>query len=79
MLNNHGASAGDIGNDGDLDLLVNALMFDGNFLYLNNGLGVRPVGSSPTGCLIPGIFYTSVGINLHLARLFKVNYVLLGK
>lgn len=50
MLNNHGASAGDIDNDGGLDLLVNALMFDGNFLYLNNGLGVRPVESSPTGC-----------------------------
>lgn len=50
MLNNHGAFAGDIDNDGGLDLLVNALMFDGNFLYLNNGLGVRPVGSSPTGC-----------------------------
>lgn len=40
MWNNHGASAGDIDNDGDLDILVNALMNDGNKLLLNNGLGV---------------------------------------
>lgn len=40
MWNNHGASFGDIDNDGDLDILVNALMGDGNKLLLNNGLGV---------------------------------------
>lgn len=39
MLNNHGASAGDIDNDGDVDILVNALMFDGNYLMLNDGRG----------------------------------------
>lgn len=40
ILNNHGASVGDIDNDGDLDILVNALMSDGSTLLLNNGLGV---------------------------------------
>jgi hypothetical protein len=38
-MNNHGASAGDIDNDGDIDILVNALMSDGNHLMLNDGAG----------------------------------------
>lgn len=45
LLNNHGASAGDIDNDGDLDILVNALMFDGNELLRNNGQGIFSVAN----------------------------------
>src|SRR5690606_2489397 len=39
MLNTHGAAAGDIDNDGDLDIVVNALMSDGTYLMLNAGHG----------------------------------------
>lgn len=39
IANNHGASAGDVNNDGTIDLLVNALMQDGNSLQLNKGDG----------------------------------------
>lgn len=40
LRNNHGASVGDVNNDGSLDILVNALMFDGNDLQINNGHGL---------------------------------------
>lgn len=45
MLNNHGASAGDVDNDGDIDILVNALAFDGNYLLLNDGNGGFNLGN----------------------------------
>lgn len=45
MLNNHGASAGDIDNDGDIDILVNALMSDGSYLMLNDGRGDFSLGN----------------------------------
>lgn len=36
LKNNHGASVGDINSDGNLDILVNALMSDGNYLLLGS-------------------------------------------
>lgn len=39
ILFSHGASAGDTTGTGKLDILVNALMFGGNDLWLNNGKG----------------------------------------
>lgn len=39
MKNNHGASVGDVNKDGHLDILVNALMSDGNDLQINDGGG----------------------------------------
>jgi hypothetical protein len=39
LKNNHGASAGDVNKDGKLDLLINALMNDGNDLQINDGYG----------------------------------------
>ncbi|QEI08658.1 DUF4214 domain-containing protein [Pigmentiphaga aceris] len=39
ILFSHGASAGDTTGTGKLDILVNALMFGGNELWLNNGKG----------------------------------------
>lgn len=35
--NTHGASAGDVNNDGKIDVLINALMQDGNGLLINQG------------------------------------------
>lgn len=39
LRNNHGASVGDVNKDGALDILVNALMNDGNELQINDGTG----------------------------------------
>jgi hypothetical protein len=39
LKNNHGASIGDINQDGRLDILVNALMSDGNDLQVQNNIG----------------------------------------
>ncbi|HWS23841.1 MAG TPA: DUF4214 domain-containing protein, partial [Anaerolineales bacterium] len=39
LKNNHGASVGDVNQDGRLDILVNALMFDGNDLQIQDSTG----------------------------------------
>lgn len=39
LKNNHGASVGDVNKDGNPDILVNALMNDGNDLQVNDGAG----------------------------------------
>lgn len=39
ILNSHGASLGDVNNDGRIDILVNALMSDGNHLWMQDKNG----------------------------------------
>ncbi|RTZ43175.1 VCBS repeat-containing protein [Candidimonas sp. SYP-B2681] len=67
MKNNHGASAGDIDNDGDLDILVNALMNDGNDLQINDGNGVF----RSAGYLLPDL--TMVNPWSGVGRVVKTN------
>jgi hypothetical protein len=43
LRSNHGASVADIDRDGRLDILVNALMSDGNELLINDGIAFRSI------------------------------------
>ncbi len=56
-----GAAAGDIENDGDIDVLVTNLAREGSTLFLNNGQGLFSDGSLELGLSLPTFGFTGFG------------------